>query len=162
MADIRNIDKFAYGRWAYDKHGYSEAFAGKITPSDIDAAIERNGWFLLLEHKEHEGGLGIFHLPTGQEIMLRRFAAIQRVSVAYIAGIAAEGDPLYLRILQPAKADDRWIDLRGFDQVELRKGIMFSMLQTWWNAAERNEHGPDWAAWLASIGQDQTQQSPTS
>jgi len=150
MADLRNVDKFARGRWTYDKHGYSAAFGGKITPSDIDAVIERNGWFLLLEHKEHEGGIGVFHLPVGQEIMLRRFAAIPSVSVAYIAGIAAEGDPLYLRVLMPSKADDQWIDLRQIGSVEHRRGIMFSMLETWWIAAERNAGAPDWAAWRLS------------
>lgn len=47
-----------------------DCFRGKVSPTDIDGLVERNGHFLLLEGKSR----GV-KIKVGQEILLREWAA---------------------------------------------------------------------------------------
>ena len=57
------------------------ALGGKITPSDIDFVVERNGFFLVGEIKQRRKDI-----RQGQDIMLRRLAALPGMAVFYLIG----------------------------------------------------------------------------
>lgn len=135
MADIRDPNKFVAGRWAYDKHGYSTAFGGSITPGDIDSVVERNRHFLFLEHKEYVETRAPFHMPTGQAITLRRLAELPKVTVLYVCGKAETGDPFYIRQIKATADTDIIIDLRLVSSAALRKQALFKALADWWSEA---------------------------
>lgn len=80
MADIRNMDNFIASKWSY---GYfDEAFRPtRISFGDLDAVVERNGQFLVLETK----GEGV-PVPTGQEMMFNRMIDCGNYTVLILWG----------------------------------------------------------------------------
>lgn len=140
MADLRDHKKFAEGRWRYDEFGYSLAFGGRISPGDIDAVIEKNGNFLFLEHKEYDETQPFF-LPRGQEIMLRRLAALPHSTVLFIAGLTKTGDPQYLVRIHNNSQNDIHLDLRDISTLEERKKRLYDLFKRWRFKAENHTPG---------------------
>lgn len=129
MADIRDIDAFMKGRWAYDRHGYTKAFPRGISFTDIDAMVEINHHHLFLEHKEYHPSQGEpTALPTGQRIALERLAAKERNTILHIAGIAETGRPYWIQNLATRRA----MDLREVSDSEAHDRL-FAFLETWSN-----------------------------
>ena len=63
---IRNEEHFENSVWNWDCLG--DVLPGKLTPSDIDGIIERNGKFLVIETKHARSKT----IPKGQYITLKR------------------------------------------------------------------------------------------
>lgn len=129
VADIRDERVWNERRWKWDGHGYSKAFRGRITPSDIDMIVERRGFFLAAEMKEWYPGLSDdpFYLPTGQKIMLDQLAAQPNWTVLYVAGEAAESAPWHIQHLGGTAVKD----LTGIESSEHRREVLYAMFDTW-------------------------------
>lgn len=88
--DIRDWDKALATRcnWSW----LSSAWGGtKISPSDIDFAVERNGHFLFIEQKPARDAM-----MRGQEIMLERLDALSpKVTVVYLVAEVDEKHGIY-------------------------------------------------------------------
>ena len=77
---IRNLDHYVSQLWDW---GFLDQCFGdtRIRASDVDGIVERHGHFLLIEAKSP----GV-NIPTGQKIMLDKFAAMPKCSVLVIWG----------------------------------------------------------------------------
>jgi hypothetical protein len=139
MADIRNINNFNNARWNWDRAGYSKAFSGGISPSDVDVIVERNGQFLVIETKEADDtDSHPFYMPVGQSIMYRALARLPEFDVYYLSGVAETGDPHYLRKIGPSFADDKERDWRHVSKQE-RRDLLFQLLSGWFKKANNSE-----------------------
>lgn len=134
--DIRDEKVWNERRWRWDEHGYSKAFRGSITPTDIDALVERKGYFLAIETKEWvpfdtlEDPPGI---PRGQEICLEQMAKQPNWTVLYVAGEAADGAPWFIRQIGGTAI----ADLRGVESAEQRRDALYYYLKGWADWVER-------------------------
>lgn len=128
MADIRNRESFANGRWDWDAAGYSSAFPRKISPTDIDGMVEVGGRFLFIEQKEYHPDMGApMFMPKGQRMALERLAALPKVTVLYIAGEKSEHAPWWMLNMGTGRI---W-DLRNEQDVDARRTILRSWLLVW-------------------------------
>lgn len=126
--DIRDGEKFLAGRWAWDALGYSSAFPGAISFSDIDAVVERKGRFLFLEMKEYRDNREPGSVPTGQRILLERLAKLEECEVYLIEGRAATGEPMYVKDMKRGTV----ADLRaGTYTTQDRKDFLHKLFQIW-------------------------------
>lgn len=133
MADIRDLEKFAQGRWEWDRYGYSRAFAGGISPTDVDAMVERNGHFLFVEQKQYTpDNVGPYYLPKGQRIALERLAKLPQFMVLYVAGDAVDCSPWWVKNL----TTDRVYDWREMPDPDVRRGLLIELFSAWWTLAD--------------------------
>lgn len=133
MADIRDLDKFARGRWRWDEYGYSSAFGGRITFTDVDGLVERNGHFLFIEQKQYTPDqCGPYYLPKGQEIALERLARLPQFTVLYVAGDASDCSPWWIKNLTTMKVDD----YRDTPDADERRGKLTRLFEAWWTLAD--------------------------
>ena len=83
---IRNPDLFfknlsAGNDGVFDWEWLNEAFKpSKITLTDLDAIVERNGQFLVIETKSSN------HLPQGQKILLEQLVRKGSFTIFYVVG----------------------------------------------------------------------------
>jgi len=128
VAEIRDLEKFAQGRWRWDEFGYSSAFPRGISPGDIDAFLEVNGRFLFIEHKQYvpEDGPPL-KMPTGQKLALERLAQQPSTTVLYIAGDAVDCSPWWIRNLTTGDITD----LRDTPDPGYRTDVLTLWLHSW-------------------------------
>jgi len=80
VADIRNMDNFIASKWSYSY--FDQAFQPtRISFGDLDAVVERNGQFLVLETK----GEGV-PVPRGQERMFNSMVGLGCFTVLVLWG----------------------------------------------------------------------------
>jgi len=103
---IRNLEAFAAARWDWS---FLEGCFGqtRISPSDIDACVERNGHFLWIENKPLNGGL-----DTGQFILLSRLR--KRGDTVIILYGRQEEPPWFMQILPNPKKRVEMRDIRAY------------------------------------------------
>ena len=112
MGDIRDWGKFIRGRWNWTSGGYESGFPRRCQFTDVDASIEFDGRFLLIETKHHDGViLGMDWPDDGQLAALRAEAALGK-SVFVVYGCGPCNSPQGLRILGATKSTDKWFDWR--------------------------------------------------
>ena len=110
-------------RWVCDRDGcfntkmrlrlgvYDHCFPGAIGLSDVDGAVELNGYFLWLEWKASPAPV-----PTGQRIMFERLTAPdERFTVFVVEGDPATMTPRVLRIVSRGS----WTRPRAVDHRDL-------------------------------------------
>lgn len=122
MPNIRNREQFAKALWDWDF--LNECWSGRIRPTDIDGAIERNGYFLFLEGKPKDGAL-----TRGQEILfkiLTREFLKSEVLILY----GEPGMPIEYQIFYRGQAGPR-------KQCDRREIIAFC--KAWFNAVDSQE-----------------------
>jgi hypothetical protein len=136
VADLRDREFWARSRWDWDAYGYSNVFPGKITPSDIDMIVERNGHFLVVEMKEWRPD-GEWPepppMPTGQKIMLERLASMSNWTVLYVAGEAELAAPWHIRHVGGTAVRD----LTSIEDVNYRRQFLTEMFDAWAKHVER-------------------------
>ncbi len=121
MADIRDWGKFLRGRWDWTRGGYEKGFPRGCQFTDVDAATEFDGRFLLIETKHHDGtGIGMEYPDTGQLMALRAEVRLGK-TVFVLYGCGPCNSPQGLRILGLEKSSDRWIDWRDIPSIEERR-----------------------------------------
>ena len=128
--DIRDEALWYERRWRWDEHGYSSAFHGNITPMDVDALVERKGYFLAIETKEWLP----FHasekpptIPLGQRLALEAMANQPNWTVLYVAGEAATGSPWWIEQI----GGTALADLRQVEDEQERRGVLHRYLSVW-------------------------------
>lgn len=135
---VSNVKAFAKGefRRSCDEHGcekrvrtdpaiFSAFLPGKAAFGDVDSWIEHAGAFLVLEFKR-EGR----DLPRGQEIALRRLAALPEFMVMLV--VANANDVRGYARITPSGVGE--IIPATLDEVGAR-------IAAWWTWAERHPHG---------------------
>lgn len=128
--DIRDEQVWQERRWRWDEHGYSQAFYGNITPMDVDALIERKGYFLAIETKEWKPADVSSpppSIPRGQMRALEALAAQPKWTVLYIAGEAQTGTPWYIEHIGGTSIKD----LRTVWEPDERRQRLTDVFQTW-------------------------------
>lgn len=141
MADIRNQDKFVAGRWDWDRLGYTDCFPGNVSFMDVDAMLERNGRFLLIENKSlGPDGSSDLLMPTGQRRTYSQLASLRDFTVLQIVGDAITGDPHRIRQLGSIGIN-RSYNLAQHVPIELRMKYLRRVLECWWNYADSKTAG---------------------
>ncbi|MCA9367804.1 hypothetical protein KC887_06120 [Candidatus Kaiserbacteria bacterium] len=67
---IRNREAFYNSQWTLDK--LSDCLPKKLAFTDIDAATECHGHFLIIEMKDPS----VYRVPTGQDLFMRRMSGL--------------------------------------------------------------------------------------
>ena len=98
MADIRDWGSFIRTRWDWTKNGYEIGFPRHCAFTDVDAAIEFDGRFLLIEAKQNDGLAPIDMPPAGQLMALRREVQLGK-TVLILYGCGVCNSPQAVRIL---------------------------------------------------------------
>ncbi len=128
--DIRDEQVWNERRWRWDEHGYSDAFPGRITPMDVDALVERKGYFLAIETKEWTPTSlteAPPPIPAGQLRALEAMASQPNWTVLYVAGEASDGAPWYVKHIGGTACSD----LRGIWEPDNRREVLHRYLETW-------------------------------
>lgn len=122
MADIRDIGAFIRGRWDWHRLGYERAFPRGCGFTDIDAAVEFDGRFLLIETKQHDGDGSCEYPPAGQLSALRQEARLGK-AVLVLYGCASCNNPQAVRRIgpNPNRSSDAWLDWRHLPREERRR-----------------------------------------
>ncbi len=96
-----------------------------ISPTDIDAVIERNGRILVIETKHLNE-----ELPTGQQLLFEQFSRKAGVVVVVLWG--NRDMPEYLQVCTGGV----WGAMRPTDKDSFRRGV-----QRWFETAEQLKRG---------------------
>jgi len=120
MADIRNWGAFLRGRWNWTSGGYEVGFPRGCAFTDVDASVEFDGRFLLIETKHNDGLTPCEPLPTGQRMALRQEARLGK-TVLVVYGCGPCNSPQALCIIGDIPTNDVWLDWRGLPLPERRR-----------------------------------------
>ena len=99
MNTERGWNKEAFNASHWDIRIFDECFKNKAALTDVDACIERNGHFLIIEFKslKYKNGSPDFAIPNGQ---YRMFQAFQKLGVFTIFIVWGKVDkPDYVKVL---------------------------------------------------------------
>lgn len=148
MADIRNPETFAAGRWAYDASGLSSAFPRKISPTDVDGFVEISGRGLFLEHKEYDPEIhdDPLFMPRGQKRAYQWLATREDTTVLYVAGRALDCTPWWVM-----DVGSGWTyDMRSIADADERRGKLHSIFTIWQFPGEWKALTSGGTSWMAS------------
>lgn len=104
---INNPAKFMEGIWDWKiLNGCFDPT--RITPTDIDGCVERNGHILVIEAKSP----GV-EIPTGQEIMFKNMTKTGKISVMVVWG--ETNKPEEMKLFSPfGEEEKKKVDISGF------------------------------------------------
>lgn len=114
MGDIESWELYKRGRWDWTRHGYEKGFPNGSQFSDIDAAVEFDQRFLMIESKHHELGTPLPRFEGGQRYMYRKLVD-RGVTVLVLFGDAPNNDPHAIRTLGKTYPQDRLTSFERFD-----------------------------------------------
>lgn len=97
MADIRSWPDFQRGRWNWTSCGYEAVFPRGIGFTDVDAIVEINGCFLVLEAKHWDGRGDLPVLGSAQRGLFLEMARDPRWWVLALYGDAPNNLPYACR-----------------------------------------------------------------
>jgi hypothetical protein len=102
MADIRSVEAFMRGRWAWERFGYEKQLPGRIGIGDIDGFVEYRKHHLFIEGKHATNSIkNRFSLPTGQRLAYESLVASYGGNrLLVVVGDATENNPLGAQVWQ--------------------------------------------------------------
>lgn len=123
MSDIRDWGAFLRGRWSWTRGGYETGFPRGCQFTDIDAAIEFDGFRLVIEPKHYDGLGELPDIANGQRRFLEDEAGLGKV-VFVLFGCGPCNDPhAILYVSSPPDPGRRLYDWRGQDKLIRRKQL---------------------------------------
>jgi len=124
MSDIRDWFAFIRGRWDWTRGGYEQSFPRGCQFTDIDAAVEFDGRWLVIEPK-HYDGIGELprRIPSGQRMLLEQEAGLGK-TVFVLYGCGPCNDPYAIEyVSEPPIPGQRLFDWRGCDKLTRRSRL---------------------------------------
>lgn len=120
---------------------FYDCFDGKISMSDVDAAVEVSGNFLFLEWKSHDGDI-----PTGQRIFFERMTRDDmRFQALIVHGDAETMDVSNVAFVSMG-------EISSFYPCDMEK--LHSIIRGWNNWAKKNPFGKPIFRNPGTIGRD--------
>lgn len=121
VSDIRDWGAFIRGRWNWTRGGYEKDFPRGCQFTDIDAAVEFDGYRLLIEPKHFDGEGELPELPPLGQLRFLRDEAKLGKAVFVLYGCGACNDPWGVRwISEPCPPGGPEFDWRDLPKAERR------------------------------------------